>query len=185
MIKVLVLLAFLSYQVGEAKTEPKATKPTPEQRAAAKAAQVHEQELKKMLRGSEYPVAYAEAVLAERETAIEVAKTNLMAHKKTKPKGGPESRQWHGTLRNLEQKLQYREKWRLARLTTPTNLQPERWNVGDIGCLQYLSVKKVRDSATLEVEVGIATIVGTDNAQRKTTMGGPARTPQPLYGVKF
>ncbi len=137
------------------------------------------------MRKNDFPVEYAEAVLAGRDLAIEAARNALMAHEQAKPKGAKANDQWHGARNKLKVALQLKQRNRLKPLRKPGYLDPSRWQVGDVGYLMHLDVENVRDSTTLEVKVGETTIVGTDNAPRVSTMGSPIRTPRAVYGKQY
>lgn len=109
---------------------------------------------------SGWPRAYAEAVLVERDRAIEGREKFLKELRATKPPGTKANSQWYGIYRKKLIALQRARKARLDPLEMPEPRSPRNWKVGDICTLEYLEVVGVKDGTTLAVKVGQSRAVG-------------------------
>lgn len=126
-----------------------------------------------------WPRGFAEAVLEDRDRAIQVAQDRLLAHKASKTKQDKANGSWARIQQKLKISWQRKKQHRLDPLEMPETRSPRNWKVGDICTLEYLEVVGVKDGTTLAVTVGQSRAVGMQRGLNTN----PRMTPsiQPIW----
>lgn len=170
------LLSEPNVGAAQSKTPPNAT-----ERAEAARLRQRDKDLDRLTERGRWPRGYAEAVLEERERAIQRAYSHLLALKAAKKKTDSANGKWARGVRELTIKWNKRKKDRLARLKLPEERSPANWSLGEICRLEHLEVVGVADEQTLTVKVGGHRLVGTRRAER---LGGGVGNLQPVVELE-
>ena len=156
---------------------------TPAERAELAKEKQHQRDVARVIKGTPYPDGYGDAILAERDEAIQTAHNVLMAHEKAKPKGSKENSAWAARRNKLRIKWQRLKQRRLDTVPDAPFIGPTFSEVGSVGFIQHMEVFAVVGDSELSVTVGNAQVIGTRPALN--TLGKPAKTPEFVYGKEM